>query len=60
MREPRNPFRLRRAESIDTDTAFLGLFEPGILEVILSVNFQVSYAAISRSISSMVAVILRI
>jgi hypothetical protein len=33
MREPRNPFRLRRAESIDTDTAFLTLFEPGILEV---------------------------
>ncbi|MGE3999005.1 MAG: hypothetical protein AB7I48_02220 [Planctomycetaceae bacterium] len=34
MREPRNPFRLRRAESIDTETAFLTLFEPGILEVI--------------------------
>jgi hypothetical protein len=33
MKEPRNPFRLRRAESIDTDAAFLGLFEPGILEV---------------------------
>lgn len=33
MREPRNPFRLRRAESIDTDAAFLGLFEPGILDV---------------------------
>jgi hypothetical protein len=34
MKEPRNPFRLRRAESIDTDTAFLTLFEPGILEVL--------------------------
>jgi hypothetical protein len=34
MREPRNPFRLRRAESIDTETAFLSLFEPGILDVI--------------------------
>jgi hypothetical protein len=29
----RNPFRLRRSESIDTDDAFLTLFEPGILEV---------------------------
>jgi hypothetical protein len=34
MRDPRNPFRLRRAESIDTDTAFLALFEPGILEIL--------------------------
>jgi hypothetical protein len=34
MREPRNPFRLRRSESIDTDAAFLTLFEPGILEVL--------------------------
>jgi hypothetical protein len=34
MRESRNPFRLRRAENIDTDTAFLSLFEPGILEVL--------------------------
>src|SRR5947209_10403761 len=33
MRGVRNPFRLRRAESIDTDDAFLTLFEPGILEV---------------------------
>jgi hypothetical protein len=33
MRGLRNPFRLRRAESIDTDDAFLTLFEPGILEV---------------------------
>jgi hypothetical protein len=32
MKESRNPFRLRRSESIDTDTAFLALFEPGILE----------------------------
>lgn len=34
MREPRNPFRLRRSESIDTDTSFLTLFEPGILDVV--------------------------
>ena len=34
MRESRNPFRLRRAESIDTDAAFLTLFEPGILDVL--------------------------
>ena len=34
MREPRNPFRLRRSESIDTDAAFLTLFEPGILDVV--------------------------
>jgi hypothetical protein len=34
MRESRNPFRLRRSENIDTDTAFLTLFEPGILEVV--------------------------
>jgi hypothetical protein len=33
MRALRNPFRLRRAESIDTDDGFLMLFEPGILEV---------------------------
>jgi hypothetical protein len=34
MREPRNPFRLRRAESIDTDATFLRLFEPGILDIL--------------------------
>jgi hypothetical protein len=34
MRESRNPFRLRRAENIDTDTSFLTLFEPGILKVL--------------------------
>lgn len=34
MRETRNPFKLRRAENIDTDTTFLSLFEPGILEII--------------------------
>ena len=34
MREPRNPFRLRRSENIDTDAAFLSLFEPGILDVL--------------------------
>lgn len=34
MKESRNPFRLRRSENIDTDTAFLTLFEPGILDVV--------------------------
>ena len=34
MRESRNPFRLRRSENIDTDTAFLALFETGILDVL--------------------------
>ena len=34
MRESRNPFRLRRSENIDTDTAFLTLFEPGVLDVL--------------------------
>ena len=34
MRESRNPFQLRRSENIDTDTAFLALFEPGILDVL--------------------------
>ena len=34
MRESRNPFTLRRAENIDTDTEFLALFEPGILDVL--------------------------
>jgi hypothetical protein len=39
MREPRNPFRLRRAESIDTEASFLTLFEPGILEVMPTTGF---------------------
>ena len=33
MRDPRNPFRLRRSESIDSDATFLSLFEPGILDI---------------------------
>lgn len=36
MKGMRNPFRLRRAESIDTVDAFLTLFEPGILDIIPS------------------------
>lgn len=39
MREPRNPFRLRRSESIDTEASFLTLFEPGILEVMPTEGF---------------------
>lgn len=34
MKETRNPFRLRRSESIETDNAFLNLFEPGILDIL--------------------------
>lgn len=34
MKTPRNPFRLRRSESIDSDATFLSLFEPGILDVL--------------------------
>ncbi len=36
MKDPRNPFRLRQSESIDSDVVFLNLFEPGILEVLES------------------------
>lgn len=39
MREPRNPFRLRRSESIDTEASFLTLFEPGLLEVMPTEGF---------------------
>ena len=39
MREPRNPFRLRRSESIETEASFLTLFEPGILEVMPTGSF---------------------
>jgi len=31
MREPRNPFRLRNAEQIESDVSFLRLFGPGML-----------------------------
>lgn len=34
MRQSRNPFSQRRSESIDTDAAFLNLFEPGILDIL--------------------------
>jgi hypothetical protein len=40
VRESRNPFRLRRSESIDTDAAFLALFEPGILEILSNENWD--------------------
>lgn len=33
MNEPRNPFALGRSESIDSDSVFLQLFEPVILDV---------------------------
>lgn len=36
MREPRNPFRLRAAEQIDSEMAFLRLFGPGMLDVLQS------------------------
>lgn len=34
MRESRNPFRLRAAENIDSELAFLRLFGPGMLDAI--------------------------
>ncbi len=36
MREPRNPFRLRTSENIESDATFLRLFEPGLLDVLPS------------------------
>jgi hypothetical protein len=36
MREPRNPFRLRASEAIESDTTFLKLFGPGMLELLPS------------------------
>jgi hypothetical protein len=34
MREPRNPFRLRASEHIESDATFLRLFEPAMLDLI--------------------------
>src|SRR5260370_38018898 len=34
MREPRNPFRLRASESIESDGTFLRLFGPGMLDLL--------------------------
>jgi hypothetical protein len=34
MREPRNPFRLRASEHIESDATFLRLFEPAMLDVL--------------------------
>jgi len=34
MREPRNPFRMRTSEQIESDATFLRLFGPGVLEVL--------------------------
>lgn len=34
MREPRNPFRMRAAEQIETDSTFLRLFGPGALDIL--------------------------
>ena len=36
MREPRNPFRLRAAEHIESDLSFLKLFGPGTLDILES------------------------
>jgi hypothetical protein len=38
MREPRNPFRLRAAESIESDATFLRLFGPGMLDLLPTEN----------------------
>ena len=34
MREPRNPFRMRTAEHIESDATFLRLFGPGVLDLL--------------------------
>ena len=34
MREPRNPFRMRTSEQIESDATFLSLFGPGVLDVL--------------------------
>src|SRR6266511_2120365 len=34
MREPRNPFRMRASEHIESDSTFLRLFGPGVLDVL--------------------------
>jgi len=34
MREPRNPFRLRASEHIESDATFLRLFEPSMLDLL--------------------------
>jgi len=36
MREPRNPFRLRASEHIESDTTFVRLFGPGMLDLLKS------------------------
>lgn len=38
MRDPRNPFLLRKSEAIDSDSAFLNLFEPGMLDILPEEN----------------------
>lgn len=48
MREPRNPFKLRTAEHIESDTTFLRLFEPSMLEL-LPENDLWSHVHILRS-----------
>jgi hypothetical protein len=35
MKYPRNPFRLRAAENIDSDVTFLRLFGPAMLDVLV-------------------------
>lgn len=34
MREPRNPFQMRTSERIESDTTFLRLFSPGVLDLL--------------------------
>jgi len=34
MREPRNPFRMRASEHIESDETFVRLFSPGVLEML--------------------------
>jgi len=48
MREPRNPFRLRASEHIESDATFVRLFGPGMLEL-LKTDGVLDQARIIRS-----------
>lgn len=49
MREPRNPFRLLASEHIETDSTFLRLFGPGVLEVLPGISEPWKKVRIIRS-----------
>ena len=53
MRQARNPFSQRRSESIETDAAFLNLFEPGILDILTEGLAQAGPGAQQAAASAM-------